>query len=646
MKINKYFLGLAVAIMGGLTSCNTDVKGDYYHTGLDNVSFEIASKSLSVPVEESTATIPVTVTRGNITSAYTVHLETEASAEGIFSNDANNTITFEAGQGTTTFNVKAANLEKEVKYTYTLKLSKADVATADTITNTQIPAITITVQREGDWTEWKKWNSAGTGSFFYGGHFSAFSGEDPGLPFTYRQSVTTPNKYQLKIQHWGYDVDLVMDYDSSTGVVKVASESWTGATHSTYGDIYVMDYNEWEVKYNGGSASANFNGSFDKEKGIITLCTIYIDYVDPKDPWGAGWESFYLDGFVRADYSITSLTYTGIFTDPQQNVFAVGALELAADAKNVKAVVVSADADAEAVADAIAAGDIESVEVAAGRIEVPIAEGLTGALQIVVASLDADGNVASSIFAKFEYYGGGKNPWQSLGKGYLTDNFFITNFYKDQATETVWTPQTYEVEILENQDNPGLYRVVNAFEQALILLNGASAYEPSNMDVDATDPSGVYFLGQPIGYANQTISSYGGYLYSTGNYDLATLKGYGLLGKLENGAITIPQIPYYDENDQPTGEYYQGVRSTSNGLRYAGWMDDGIEFKITLPSAPASVKAKAASSARASRFERNLNGMNMVDGIALNMKLSRQGVNSKQNQKSVRLIKKFKSLLK
>ena len=129
--------------------------------------------------------------------------------------------------------------------------------------------------------EW--WNSAGTGSFFYGGHFSAFSGEDPGLPFLYRQSVTTPSKYQLKIQHWGYNVDLLMDYDSSTGVVKVASESWTGASHATYGDIYVMDYNEWLVKYIGGSASADFNGHFDEEKGIITLCTIYIDYVDTTD---------------------------------------------------------------------------------------------------------------------------------------------------------------------------------------------------------------------------------------------------------------------------------------------------------------------------------------------------------------------------
>ena len=605
MKINKYFLGLAVAIMGGLTSCNTDVKGDYYHTGLDNVSFEIASKSLSVPVEESTATIPVTVTRGNITSAYTVHLETEASAEGIFSNDANNTITFEAGQGTTTFNVKAANLEKEVKYTYTLKLSKADVATADTITNTQIPAITITVQREGDWTEWKKWNSAGTGSFFYGGHFSAFSGEDPGLPFTYRQSVTTPNKYQLKIQHWGYDVDLVMDYDSSTGVVKVASESWTGATHSTYGDIYVMDYNEWEVKYNGGSASANFNGSFDKEKGIITLCTIYIDYVDPKDPWGAGWESFYLDGFVRADYSITSLTYTGIFTDPQQNVFAVGALELAADASNVKAVVVSADADAEAVADAIAAGELEATDVEAGNIYVPIAEGLTGKLQMVVVSLDAEGTVASIASAAFEYYGGGANPWKSLGIGYFTDNLLTSFFGPDE--NTAFDPQTYEVEILENSDEPGLYRLVNAFQGAAEYMGYSAYYTPTDIEVNATVADGVYIEAQQTGLTTYATGTYGGYMLQ--NYDFATLYQYGYFGWLEDGVMTFP---VFSVEDKETGEVkytYQGIVTTPDAKNYYSGINPTAEtqLKIVLPTAAASVKAAARRSANATAFANRLN---------------------------------------
>ena len=145
-------------------------------------------------------------------------------------------------------------------------------------------------------------------------------------------------------------------------------------------------------------------------------------------------------------------------------MFAVGNLTLGADAETVKAIVMSADDDAEAVADAIAAGDLEAYNVKAGRIEVPITEGLTGKLQLIVVVIDGE-KVKSVSAAPFEYYGGGGNPWQSLGVGYLTDNFFINNFYKDQETEEIWTPQTYEVEIYENTDEPGVYRIINAFEK-------------------------------------------------------------------------------------------------------------------------------------------------------------------------------------
>ena len=610
MKINKYILGLAAVVITGFSSCNTDVEGETYSADptLQSITFDAATQTINVSADKSEASTVVRITRGVSAGEANVNFTAEASEDGIFSNDANGVVKFAAGQNSAVINVKAENLEKEQSYTYTITLDEAVKNTLDTIANPkQNLKYVIKVTREGDWSDWKKWNSAGTGNFVYGGHFSALSGDDPDLPLTCRQNLLNPSKYQLKIQHWGYNVDLVMDYDSSTGVVKVASESFTGASSSTYGDIYVMDYNDWLVKYKGGSASDNYNGSFDTEKGIITLCTVYIDYVDPTDPWGAGWESFYLDGYVRKDLS-SALEYVGVLTNADNEVKVMANLTLGADAETVKALIVSADDDAQAVADALAAGDVEGMDVTAGTIQVPMPEGATGKLQLVVAVI-SDGAVGSVSSVFFEYYGGGKNPWQSLGKGYLTDNFFITNYYKDQETEEVWTPQTYEVEILENTDEPGMYRIVNAFEGAVKLIYGENYtyyYEPSNMEVNATDPEGVYFSGQPIGYANQTISSYGGYLLSTGDYTLEQLKGDGSLGTLKNGEITLPKFQFIDANNHEY--YYQGVRSTSSGLRYAGWMDDGIEFKITLPSAASSVKAKLASKARATDFELRLNG--------------------------------------
>lgn len=599
MKANKYLMGLVVAL-AGLTSCNTDVEGDYYSSDFANVSFDSKGTSVSLKNTESTATIPVRVTRAKTEGAYTATYTAEASAPGVFTESGNGTVSFADGEGSAIINVTANNVEKEVNYTYTLKLSDASVATADTITNNQISTYTISLFREGDWTEWKKWNSAGTGNFIYGGHFSGLSGDDPGLPFLYRQNIVSTNKYQLKIQHWGGNVDLVMDYDSNTGVVKIASESFTGFNSSTYGDIYVMDYNDWLVKYGGGSASADLNGSFDTEKGIIRIATIYIDYVDPTDPWGAGWESFYLDGFVRADYSITSLSFAGIFTDVSNNVFAVGNLELGPDATTVKAVVVPADADPEAVADAVAAGELEATDVTAGSIYVPVPEDMTGELQIVTVVL-ADDQVQTVSSTAFEYFGGGANPWKSLGVGYWTDDIVVPMF--SQAGKSY----TYQVEIQESTEQPGLYRVINAYAPVAKAF-GKTGGE-TNIEINATDPSGVYILDQSIGldfgYGAMSIETDAGYYVSKAGFDAVKAESPEVFGSVNDGVITFPVL--------------QGESSSGNTIDYQIWLNMGGnsyfggrhgEFKIVLPSAAGAKMAKAKAMAKASSFEMRLYGLN------------------------------------
>ena len=595
MKINKYFLGLAVAIMGGLTSCNTDVEGEYYKTGLDNVSFEIASKSLSVPVNESSVTIPVTLTRGNVAAAYEAKYVASASAEGIFSDDGNGVVSFAAGQGTATINVKAANLEKEVSYTYTLTLSDADIATADTITGTQIPEITITVQREGDWTEWKKWNSAGTATYVYTGSY--WEGEDS-QPFYYRQKATDLNVYQFSVTNWGGGIDLLVEYNKSTGRVFVPAQ-FTGYVNSDYGDLWVASL----ASYKGEeAATAEDYGTFDEKMGIFTIPVIY--YVSAGS-FGYGNEFIYIDGIARADYSITSLTYAGIFTDAEQHAFAVGALELAADAKNVKAVVISANADASAVADAIAAGELEATSVEAGTINVPIAEGLTGNLQIVAASMDAEGAVASVASAAFEYYGGGANPWKSLGKGWLYDNLLTTFFGPDENTS--YDPQIYEVEILENSDEPGMYRIVNAFQSAAEYMGYSKYYTPTNIDVNATvADGGVYITSQQTGLGGYAISTYGGYMLQ--KYDFETLFQYGYFGTLKDGVMTFPVFQRKD-NDGNVQFTYQGMVTTPEAKNYYSGINPtaDTQFMIVLPSAAASVKAAAKRSANATAFANRLN---------------------------------------
>lgn len=150
MKINKILLGLAVAMLGVMTSCNTDVEGVTYSPMGQNVSFETSAPA-TVTTSETSIVIPVRIVRSQVANEYTANFTTKASEEGIFTNDANGAVKFEAGQGVAIINVKAEKLAKGVDYTYTLKLSEAEVAGRDTITNTQNDSIVIKIHSDYNW---------------------------------------------------------------------------------------------------------------------------------------------------------------------------------------------------------------------------------------------------------------------------------------------------------------------------------------------------------------------------------------------------------------------------------------------------------------------------------------------------------------
>lgn len=589
MKINKYILGLATIVLGGLYSCNTDVESTIYNSNLEHVSFDATSATIAVSVNETSATIPVTINRGVVANASTITFTAEASEEGIFSNDANGSVTFEPGQNKVTFNVTAKNLEKDQSYTYTLKLSDAAIMTADTITKVkQNKVFTIKVSRAGDWTEWAKWNSTGTATFVYSAYMS---GEDPGLPFTYRTSLNNKDKYQFKLEKWFYGVEVIFDYDASTGYVTCAPQ-YTGYTHSTYGDVYVSDIGT----YRGEGATPADYGTFDKEQGIITIPLIY--FVDA-GYFGYGPEQLLIDGYVRADYT-ASLAYAGVMIDPNNVVYALGDLVAtgkdAKNAKNIKAAVVSQNADPAAVADAIAAGDYPAEKVELGRIQVAIPEDMSGKLQLVVVFIDND-EAKNVLSAKFEYFSGA-NPWTSLGIGYYTDDFVVPGYTK------AGQPYTYQVEIEENTTTPGLYRIKSAYAPV------ATAFEVSggeeDIEIHAEEPNFVYFLeqstGLDLGYGTISIVSYAGRYIDANGLDVIKAAKPEWFGTLADGVITLPS--------------FDTELSNGTTVKIQGWFhDDGYyvagkneAFKLVLPTAAQSVKANAKRAAAASDFALRLSG--------------------------------------
>ena len=376
----------------------------------------------------------------------------------------------------------------------------------------------------------------------------------------------------------------------------------SGYHHATY-DADVMWYHPSKLVSTGPIENWLHNVvvayNEDGTPGEIQLAPFY--YMDGVGGWNKtqndGIITITFPGYEPKDYS-AAFACTGVFTDLAGSVFAEGVLELGADAKDVRAVVVSADDDADAVADAIAAGELEATPVEAGHIYVPIAEGQTGKLQVVVVVLDDDKAIQGVYSSPFEYYGGGANPWVSLGKGLYTDDFVSSLFGLD--------PVTYEVEIEENTETPGVYRMIYPYGE-IYPYNEEGDWDASsvyNIEINAEDPEGVYIpvqdIGIDYGYGAMAIQSWGARYVANNSMD--ELKAEGYMGTLKDGVITLPV--FERQTSDGATALYQGLVYMGSDGYYAG--SNGA-FKLVLPEAvSASARAKAKSMKRAISFEKKL----------------------------------------
>ena len=436
-----------------------------------------------------------------------------------------------------------------------------------------------------------------------------------GVPFEpfmveIQENDMTPGYYRL-VNPWtsSYPWNEPGDFDDSkTYYLEIHAEDpdavWFGRTELGldwgYGmisawslaDYYVQNGNDPELVKEKG-----FYGTL--KDGEITFPVQGILFNMPQHPSGDNWYyangsgkfSVLLPGYVKADYS-AEVQYAGIFTAADETVSAVANLTLGADATDVKAIVMTQADDAAAVADALAAGELEGTPVQAGRIEVPFNAEELGSekLQVIVAVI-VDGEVKTVVSSAFEYYGGGSNPWKSLGMGTYTESILCSVFKLDAVT--------YEIEILENTETPGLYRLMNVYANSTYpYAEDDCAAEGTYLEVNACDPEGVYIpqqsLGIDWGYGDISFVS-GGANYLS-NYDFETIKNAGYFGTLKDGVITLPNMKW--EMSDGSFREGQGLVYMGTGLYGFGTLDG---FRVTLPGAAAEAPKYARS-----QFVKNL----------------------------------------
>lgn len=470
------------------------------------------------------------------------------------------------------------------------------------------------------WTEWTStkadWVKAGnkadewplseTESTCTYSYKNFWTGDDTELPIEYRQSTLDPTQGQFRITGCMYGIELVMNYNTRTHVITVVPQ-WTGYTHSTYGDVWITDaVNYWaNIATNKADASASHTSTYNPETGLFSVCMAY--YV-PAGQFGYDAENIQVDGFYVPDYSVLP-AFSGVLTTADGVANAQINVTLGVDAKNVQAIVVNSEDDAEAVADAILAGDVEGTKIEeSGVVNVPIGE-YTGELQVVCVSI-ADEAVQDIQTVGFEYYGGGKNPWVSLGKGIYTDDIVSSMFGNNWSLSDA----TYEVEIKQNTEN-GNYRIMNPYSNSVYpYADDDCAEEGRYIDVNAEDPEGVYVdfqdLGFDWGYGPMAMCTYGAYMLN--QYDFAKIKAAGYFGKVVDNKILFPSFEY-------SGGKFQALLAMGEKMYYTATNE---AFSITLPAGvtPSAKKYAEVSTAKAKAMKslvKKFNGIKMPSGRIL-----------------------------
>lgn len=414
-----------------LSACSSDeydwatVSGNQvYFSNETPESFEISTKS---------TTFEVPIYRVKTDEAITVPVTATLQDGSIF---------------TVPSSVSFAQGEKEAKIAISYDPSKVTYGTYEDITLSIADSTYTTAYGYGsltfkagatEWGDWKSYNSAGTCTFTY----SLFwNGDDTGLEFQVRDNVIETNKHQFKIKNCMYGIELILDYDSETGVVSCPAQ-FTGYTHSSYGDVYVADYNYYMETVRGKDPSS-FNhvyGSFDEENGYIDIA---VSYYVSAGSFGSGYETITLDGYDRKDVSC-GITYTGKLIDAKENPYIVANVTLGEDVTSANVAIVPGELTEDVftqIKDGTYEGIVEVKE--SGDVKFDATDFADGDYTLVVISY-YEGEAQEYATATLKYSTAGKEAWTELGQGvyaYGTESFAQDGSVLYDGTETATLSQS------------------------------------------------------------------------------------------------------------------------------------------------------------------------------------------------------------
>ena len=437
------------------------------------------------------------------------------------------------------------------------------------------------------WSEWEEMSGVYNFALYVSGAYP--------IPVYYREHLLDDTRAQflLGVTSIGVNEDITIEYNKNTGACQVGIHYFLD--NANYGPVFVSDFphNPFDLNKDGQRETYEDHPcTYDPETGLFTLELVYFVYTglgsSASGTFGTGVETIQLDGFTQYDYSLT-MNHIGNYVDNAGTNNAVINVAKGADVKKFLMTVVSADEDANAAVQGMLKGTLPCDTLTeSGYYAYPIAT--SGNYMALAITFDAEDKPVEAHSTNFEFWvAGDSNPWESIGYAKYTDDLVLPLFGNPAMS--------YYVEVLENKEQPGMFRLVDLYGPEHPLYP-YSTYEESYIEIDATDPDGVWFEGiQSTGMdvSNNGLMS----LMSMGWYQVQTTEGAtkedakaaGLLGIYANGVITFPA---------------NGVAVVLGNKMYLGQVTTGFHLDMTnlLDEIPAEEGGE--SSAPAARMEKKV----------------------------------------
>lgn len=506
--MNKFLaLALLVLCFGACTEPSDETPAQVYFSkgNGSRVDISIDAKSFDVAVNragaDGNARVPVIVTADSLANAWFELPDAVEFADAALS-------------AVYTIKVKDGVALEYDKY------AKISLAIAGEYATTLGNAVySFEVGAPAPWSEWEK---MGEGVYYPSVYWS---GEQDGLSVYYRECLVNDTDAQFCIQGIQNIMNLTVEYNRQTGACQVLPQY--AATNYKYGQVTVTDIPNSPLASVEGSYE-EYPCTYDAEKGLFVFNLAYVVSTqcggETDESFGSGVEKFQLDGFVAPDYTL-SMQYRGHYLDADGVDNAVISVTKGVDVARYLMTVVSADKSTDAIVQGMLAGSVACDTLTTGGF---YASPMTasGNYKVVVITYTEEGEVAEVHTVDFEFWvAADSNPWQSIGYALYTDDVI--------APYLGMPVSSYYVKVLENKHQPGLFRVVDP-------------YAKGNIEIDATDPEGVWIAGwQSTGLdvlerGQISITSVAWYQANAYGATKEAVKEAGLCGVYADGVITFP----------------------------------------------------------------------------------------------------------